>query len=190
MDIPRRIWYNNINHQGASHVLHRFFLPYFPPTSTFLSSRGRIWGVSIPAERFYGRVEKLLRNASISLTARDERGLPVGGLPGLTDFAYRLYVTDLGADREWTHRGIGSALMKQALEAAGGEKDIAVYLIANDKAVPFYGKPGMEKAGDVMNTTMSAGRISPSERILRNRCVMVVWTPDRMEKAGSVPPPS
>ena len=31
-----------------------------------------------------------------------------------------------------------------------GEKDIAVYLIANDKAVPFYEKLGMEKADDVM----------------------------------------
>ena len=33
---------------------------------------------------------------------------------------------------------------------AGGEKDIAVYLIANDKAVPFYEKLGMKKSTDVM----------------------------------------
>ncbi len=124
-------------------------------------------GSQYPAERFYGRVEKLLRNASISLTARDESGLLVGVLLGLTDFAYWLYVTDLGVDREWTHRGIGSALMKQALEAAGGEKDIAVYLIANDKAVPFYEKLGMEKAVDVMKydhvdwTDFTVGKDTP-----------------------------
>jgi hypothetical protein len=40
--------------------------------------------------------------------------------------------------------------MKKAHETAGGEKDIAVYLIANENAVPFYEKLGMEKAVDVM----------------------------------------
>lgn len=40
--------------------------------------------------------------------------------------------------------------MKMAHDTAGGEKDIAVYLIANDKAVPFYEKLGMTKADDVM----------------------------------------
>ena len=37
-----------------------------------------------------------------------------------------------------------------ALELAGGERDIAVYLIANENAVPFYEKLGMEKSTDVM----------------------------------------
>ena len=40
--------------------------------------------------------------------------------------------------------------MKTAHEIAGGEKDIAVYLIASEKAVPFYEKLGMKKADDVM----------------------------------------
>ena len=40
--------------------------------------------------------------------------------------------------------------MKKALEMAGGEKDIAVYLIANENAVPFYEKLGMEQADEVM----------------------------------------
>ncbi|MBQ9719053.1 MAG: GNAT family N-acetyltransferase, partial [Clostridia bacterium] len=48
------------------------------------------------------------------------------------------------------HRGIGKRLMKTAHELAGGEKDIAVYLIANENAVPFYEKIGMKKSGDVM----------------------------------------
>ena len=33
---------------------------------------------------------------------------------------------------------------------AGGEKDIAVYLIANDNAIPFYEKLGMKFSTDVM----------------------------------------
>ena len=58
--------------------------------------------------------------------------------------------TDLGVDRDYERRGIGRALMKKALELAGGEKDIAVYLIANENAVPFYEKLGMEQATEVM----------------------------------------
>ena len=59
-------------------------------------------------------------------------------------------MTDLGVDREYEGQGIGSQLMKTAHEKAGGEKDIAVYLIANENAIPFYEKLGMEKADDVM----------------------------------------
>lgn len=58
--------------------------------------------------------------------------------------------TDLGVDRDYEHQGIGTALMKTAHSIAGGEKDIAVYLIANENAVPFYEKLGMKKADDMM----------------------------------------
>ena len=107
-------------------------------------------GSQYPKERFESRIEKLVKNVSVSLTARNEEGLLVGALFGVTDFAYWLYVTDLGVDRAYERQGIGSRLMKTAHEAAGGEKDIAVYLIANENAVPFYEKLGMEKADDVM----------------------------------------
>lgn len=64
-----------------------------------------------------------------------------------TDFLKR---TDLGVDRDYEGQGIGRRLMKIAHNKAGGEKDIAVYLIANEKAIPFYEKLGMKKANDVM----------------------------------------
>ena len=107
-------------------------------------------GSQYPRERFEERIEKLVKNVSVSLAARNGENLLVGALFGLTDFAYWLYVTDLGVDRAYEHRGIGTALMKAAHAIAGGEKDIAVYLIANENAVPFYEKLGMEKADDVM----------------------------------------
>ena len=107
-------------------------------------------GSQYPAERFEERIARLVRNVSVSLAARTEDGTLVGVLFGLTDFAYWLYVTDLGVDRAFTHRGIGKRLMKTAHELAGGEKDIAVYLIANENAIPFYEKIGMKKSGDVM----------------------------------------
>ena len=107
-------------------------------------------GSQYPKERFRERIEKLVANVSVSLVARNEAGVIVGVLFGLTDFAYWLYVTDLGVDRAYTGQGIGKRLMKTAHDLAGGEKDIAVYLIANEHAVPFYEKLGMKKSVDVM----------------------------------------
>ena len=107
-------------------------------------------GSQYPKERFAERIEKLVKNVSISLVARNEAGLVVGVLFGLTDFCYWLYVTDLGVDRHYERQGIATRLMKKAHELAGGEKDIAVYLIANENAVPFYQKLGMKFSDDVM----------------------------------------
>ena len=107
-------------------------------------------GSQYPKERFAERIPKLVKNVSISLVARNADGLLVGVLFGLTDFCYWLYITDLGVDRAYERRGIATKLMKKAHELAGGEKDIAVYLIANEDAVPFYEKLGMKRADDVM----------------------------------------
>ena len=107
-------------------------------------------GSQYPKERFAERIAKLVDPVSISLVARNQVGLIVGVLFGLTDYAYWLYVTDLGVDRDYEGQGIGTQLMKTAHAIAGGEKNIAVYLIANEKAVPFYEKIGMKKADDVM----------------------------------------
>ena len=107
-------------------------------------------GSQYPQERFDSRIRKLVNNVSISLTARNESNKVVGVLFGLTDFCYWLYITDLGVDRAYTKQGIGRKLMKTAHEIAGGEKDIAVYLIANENAIPFYEKLGMKKSEDVM----------------------------------------
>ena len=107
-------------------------------------------GSQYPLERFEERIARLVNTVSISLTARNDDGLLIGVLFGLTDFAYWLYVTDLGVDRRYERQGIGMKLMQTAHEMAGGEKDIAVYLVANENAVPFYEKLGMKKADDVM----------------------------------------
>ena len=107
-------------------------------------------GSQYPKERFAERINRLVKNVSISLVARNEAGLAVGVLFGLTDYCYWVYITDLGVDRNYERRGIATKLMKKAHELAGGEKDIAVYLIANENAVPFYQKLGMKFADDVM----------------------------------------
>ena len=102
-----------------------------------------------PKERFEQRIQKLVKNVSISRVARDGKKI-AAVLFALTDFCYWLYVTDLGVDRDYERQGIGTALIKKTHEIAGGEKDIALYLVANENAVPFYQKLGMTKSTEVM----------------------------------------
>ena len=59
----------------------------------------------------------LVANAPVSLTAWEGDRL-VGVCFGITDFAYWLFITDLGVDRDYVKRGIGKKLMQAALEAA------------------------------------------------------------------------
>lgn len=79
-------------------------------------------GSQYPRERFEERIARLVNTVSISLTARNEEGLLIGVLFGLTDFAYWLYVTDLGVDRRYERQGIGRKLMQTAHEVAGEKK--------------------------------------------------------------------
>ena len=107
-------------------------------------------GSQYPRERFEERIARLVQNASISLTARTEEGELIGVCFGITDFAYWLFITDLGIDRRYVRQGIGKQLMQRALDIAGGEKDIIMYTCANENAVQFYQKQGMTFAEDVM----------------------------------------
>lgn len=110
-------------------------------------------GSQYPKERFRERIGKLVANASISLIARNGAGTVVGVCFGLTDFAYWLLVTDIGIDRNYAGMGIGSELMRLAREAAGGPRDIIVFAYANEEAVGFYEKIGMERSVDMMELT-------------------------------------
>jgi len=112
-------------------------------------------GSQYPKERFHERIATLLEKASISLTARDDAGELIGVCLGITDFAYWLFITDLGVVREWTGRGVGKALVHELHRiageslAGGGEKNIIMYTCANEHAVGFYEKLGMSRPSDV-----------------------------------------
>lgn len=107
-------------------------------------------GSQYPKERFADRIGRLVRNVPISLVARNPENLVVGVCFCITDFAYWMFITDLGVDRRYVKQGIGKRLVEQALETAGGEKDIIVYTCANQAAIPFYEKLGMTKASEDM----------------------------------------
>lgn len=112
-------------------------------------------GSQYPRERFQERIATLVEKASISLTARDDTGDLIGVCFGITDFAYWLFITDLGVVREWTGRGVGKALVRRLHELAGeslagsGEKNIIMYTCANENAMGFYEKLGMKRPDDV-----------------------------------------
>lgn len=107
-------------------------------------------GSQYPLERFRERIGKLVKNTQISLIAENEAGIIVGVCFGLTDFAYWLMVTDLGIDREYERLGLGRELVRLARELSGGTKDIIMFINANEDAIPFYEKIGMERADSMM----------------------------------------
>lgn len=88
------------------------------------------------------RIRTLLENVDLCLTARNEVGLLVGVCLGLTDFAYFLFVSDLGVDRDYVRQGVGKRLLAMAHEKAGGKADVTVTTIANENAVGFYAACG------------------------------------------------
>lgn len=112
-------------------------------------------GSQYPKERFHERIATLVEKASISLTAMDDAGDLIGVGFGITDFAYWLFITDLGVVREWTGKGVGKALVREMHRiagknlAGGGEKNIIMYTCANENATGFYEKLGMVKPGDI-----------------------------------------
>ena len=107
-------------------------------------------GSQYPKERFEERINTLVNKASISLVARSDENEIIGVCFGITDFAYWLFITDLGVVREHTGKGIGSALVKKLHELACGEENIIMYTCYNENALGFYEKLGMTKPDDVV----------------------------------------
>lgn len=107
-------------------------------------------GSQYPKERFDERIDTLVNRASISLVARDAQKRIIGVCFGITDFAYWLFITDLGVVREYTGHGVGTALVKKLHELAGGEDNIIMYTCYNENALGFYEKLGMTKPSDVV----------------------------------------
>ena len=107
-------------------------------------------GSQYPKERFRERIATLVKRASISLVARNDGGEIVGVCFGITDFAYWLFITDLGVVRECAGLGIGTALVTKLHEVAGGEDNIIMYTCFNENAYGFYEKLGMHKPDDIV----------------------------------------
>jgi len=99
-------------------------------------------GSQYPKQNFEERIRILLRHADICITARENR-TRVGIAFAITDWAYFMFLTDLGVDRDYVGKGIGKRLLELAHLKAGGPDDITLTTISNGNAIGFYEKCGM-----------------------------------------------
>lgn len=86
------------------------------------------------------RIEAMLRNASVIVTARVE-GRLVGVSRAITDFAYCTYLSDLAVDEAFQGHGIGRELIHRTHVAAG--LSTMLILIAAPAAATYYPHIGM-----------------------------------------------
>jgi predicted N-acetyltransferase YhbS len=87
------------------------------------------------------RLERMLRNADIIVTARDGERL-VGVSRAITDFAYCCYLSDLAVDIAYQHQGIGKRLIAETRTSAGECSTLT--LVSAPAAETYYPKIGMK----------------------------------------------
>jgi GNAT superfamily N-acetyltransferase len=88
------------------------------------------------------RLERMLRNADLVVTARDGRRL-VGISRAITDFCYCCYLSDLAVDAAYQRQGIGRRLIEETHKAAG--ELTSLVLVAAPKAESYYPHIGMKQ---------------------------------------------
>ncbi|QDT05456.1 hypothetical protein K227x_38560 [Rubripirellula lacrimiformis] len=81
-------------------------------------------------------ISKMLANADLIVTARNDRALLVGVARAMTDFAYCTYLSDLAVDVAFQSQGIGRSLIAAIHDAAG--LDTRLILLAAPDAVTYY----------------------------------------------------
>jgi len=87
------------------------------------------------------RLEKMLRQADVIVTARDG-GKLVGISRAITDFAYCCYLSDLAVDAAYQRQGIGKRLIEETRIRAG--ESATLLLVAAPAAEDYYPRIGMQ----------------------------------------------
>ncbi|MCB9994120.1 MAG: GNAT family N-acetyltransferase [Hyphomicrobiaceae bacterium] len=88
------------------------------------------------------RIAKMLENADLVVTARNESGLLVGIARSITDWSYCLYCSDLAVDKAAQGKGIGKALLAETARLAPEVK--SHILLSAPAAVSFYEHAGYQ----------------------------------------------
>lgn len=89
------------------------------------------------------RIEKMLKSASLIVTARNEKGKLVGVSRAISDFSYCTYLSDLAVDETFQRLGIGKRLIATTHKLAG--LGTHLILLAAPAAESYYPHIGMEK---------------------------------------------
>lgn len=88
------------------------------------------------------RLDKMLRQADVVVTARDGRRL-VGVSRAVTDFCYCCYLSDLAVDVAYQRQGIGKQLIAETHKSAG--ELTSLVLVAAPGAESYYPRIGMQQ---------------------------------------------
>lgn len=89
------------------------------------------------------RIERMLRNADVIVTARDETRLLVGVSRALTDYSFCTYLSDLAVDQAFQKQGIGRELVQRTHAHAG--RETTLILLAAPAAREYYSRIGMSR---------------------------------------------
>ncbi len=89
------------------------------------------------------RIEKMLANADIIVTARDLNGALVGVSRCISDFSFCCYCSDLAVDKAHQGKGVGKRLLDESAKAAGEYAHFI--LLAAPGAVSYYEHIGMRR---------------------------------------------
>jgi predicted GNAT family N-acyltransferase len=81
---------------------------------------------------------------AIHLLASDEQGGPIGCARILHDG----HIGRMAVLQPWRGRGVGTALLKEALQVVKGLDHDAAFLDAQCDAIPFYQRLGFQAEGD------------------------------------------
>ena len=87
------------------------------------------------------RLDKMLRQAQIIVTARDGKKL-VGISRAITDYSFCCYLSDLAVDAAHQGKGIGKRLIEETHKTAG--LHTGLFLVSAPAAEGYYPKVGMK----------------------------------------------
>ena len=82
------------------------------------------------------RLQRMLDNAALVITARTAAGELVGIARSLTDWSYAAYLSDLAVDAAHQSKGIGTRLIEETRKSAGPET--MLLLVAAPDAAEYY----------------------------------------------------
>lgn len=88
------------------------------------------------------RIERMLNNANIVITAWDDENKLIGISRAISDFAFCTYISDLAVHTAYQKQGIGKKLIEETRKKSGGKG--AFFLFAAPKAIDYYSHIGFE----------------------------------------------
>lgn len=89
------------------------------------------------------RIDGMLRQADVIVTARNRDSLLIGVSRAISDFHYCTYLSDLAVDEQHQKQGIGKELIRRTHEAAGLRTNLI--LLAAPAAHGYYPHIGMDR---------------------------------------------